>query len=129
MAKGNRFPSEANKKKSGAELKDKSNPEKVEGKSQDLVQVEYKKDNHLFIDHVWALRKGVNHLPKEVWEKFKDHPSAVQLSKDGHLVGPKEAPKDEPAKKQAEEDQQDGSEGEGQEGAQDAPQDQEPKAE
>lgn len=92
MAKNNRFPSNANKQKKQAEKKPAA-PEAVkavEGKKVELVEVEYKKENHHVLDHVHALRKGKNHLPKEVWEKAKAHPVNAALIKEGHLVGPAE---------------------------------------
>ena len=88
MAKGNRFPSDANKKK-GAAAKAEAAPA-VEGAKQDLVQVEYKKDNHHILSGVHALRQGVNHLPRSVWEEAKKHPSIQSMMASGHIVGPED---------------------------------------
>lgn len=96
MAKEARFPSDANKPKSSA----KSGPEAaieaakqssklaempsvppVEGVPQDLVKVKFNDDRHHLLDHVWALKKGINHLPKAIWEKAKAHPSIQSMLK------------------------------------------------
>lgn len=86
MAKENRFPADANRKKKSAEPKQSAEPPKeVEGKKEPLVQIQYNKENHHLLDHVYAIRKGLNHVPRWVWEKTENHPTIVQLIKDGHL--------------------------------------------
>lgn len=50
------------------------------------VALEYKKANHHFLDHVYCVVKGVNHVPKWVWEKARKQPAVAQLIKDGSLV-------------------------------------------
>lgn len=88
MAKGNRFPSDANKKKAAAAEKP---AEAVQGLKQDLVKVEYKEEKHHVLTGVHAIRQGVNHLPEHIWAAAKRHPSVQKLIEDGHIVQSKEA--------------------------------------
>ena len=89
MAKEKRFPSDANRQKPGFAPKELSKPEAktVSGSKQELVQVEYKKENHhLLPKSVHHLSKGINHLPKSVWEEHKKDPAIAHLLKEGHIV-------------------------------------------
>ena len=94
MAKNDRFPSDANKKKMQANRsKVEVMPDKpaVEGKAVPLVQVHFKKKHQHHLDHVWALMPGLNHIPAEVWDEAKKHPSIVKFKADGDLVDGEEA--------------------------------------
>lgn len=84
MAKEKRFPSDANKSKAKSAVKEADSV--VEGSKQELVKVEYTKDNHHVLQGVHALRKGVNHLPKEIWVEAKKHPSVIKMIEVGHIV-------------------------------------------
>lgn len=106
MAKGNRFPSDANKTKKqaiavgspGIEASVESAPssgKSVKGVKQELVQVGYHKANHHVLGiGVHALAPGLNHLPKSIWEEAAKHPSIQQMIKDKHITPPKS--KDDP---------------------------------
>jgi hypothetical protein len=92
MAKGNRFPSDANKKPA-AVPPGGAVPADAEGKkpvsveaSPELVQVHYKLKNHHHLDHVYCLAPGVNHLPKSVWEQHKGHPAVAKMVEAGELA-------------------------------------------
>lgn len=89
MAKDKRFPSDANKPKTGEKKSAAKAAPAAESaaKQQDLVQVEYKKENnHILAGGVHALAKGLNHVPKAIWEESKKHPSVAKLIADGHAV-------------------------------------------
>jgi hypothetical protein len=43
--------------------------------SQALKRIRYTEDNHHIIEHVHALRFGVNHVPAEIWDRAKEHPT------------------------------------------------------
>ncbi len=88
MAKKQRFPSSANPPKaSAAQAAPGPLPEAVAAKKQDVVQVEYKKENnHILGIGAHALAKGINTLPKQVWDDAKKHPSVQKLIADGHLI-------------------------------------------
>lgn len=113
MAKNKRFPSDANKSKNAAKKVEVTPEKTVEGKAVPLVQVEYKKENHHLLDHVYALRKGVNHIPADVWAKAAEHPTTKQLIKDGHLVGPAGAADEEEEEGDEDVDPSKDSDGEG----------------
>jgi hypothetical protein len=87
MAK-KRFPSDANKPKSGEKAAAPAKaPAAVSSSKQDLVQIQYNKENnHVLSNGVHSLAKGENHLPKAVWEASKSHPAIKQMIKDGHIV-------------------------------------------
>lgn len=91
--KGPKFPSPANVKKMDISSTPKdfkaevpASETVIEAKSQDLVQIEYKKDNHHVLSGVHALRNGVNHIPRHVWEDVKNHPFILEDIKNGHIV-------------------------------------------
>lgn len=50
-----------------------------------LVQLHYSGDNHHILDHVHAIRQGINHVPAAVWAKVKEAPAIVKLIADGKL--------------------------------------------
>ena len=52
----------------------------------DVVHLSYHGDNHHILDGVHAIAKGLNTIPKAVWEKCKNAPSILHLIKSGHLV-------------------------------------------
>lgn len=108
MAKTNRFPSEANVPKTGKKAALAVADEKaIEGKAQDLVQVEYKLENNHILEGVHALAKGVNHVPAHVWQKFSSHPAIMSMVKAGHIVPP-DAVKVEAAPESEEKDEESG---------------------
>lgn len=104
MAKGNRFPSDANKKKEPANVE--VMPErKVEGVARKLVQVEYRLKNHHMLNQVHAVGPGINHVDSAVWEAAKKHPATMHLIKEGHLIdlsGAQETVSEEPQAKEPE---------------------------
>lgn len=85
MAK-KKFPSDANQPKPGAKkLAIKTAPKKedvaqvaesteVVGKALELVQIQYNRDNHHVLSGVHALRQGLNHIPKAIWDSVKENP-------------------------------------------------------
>ena len=74
MAKKNKFPSDANKSKNASKQVEKAAEEVVvEGQAQELVQIQYEGENHHFLTHVNHLQKGLNQVPKSVYEASKDH--------------------------------------------------------
>lgn len=92
MAKDNRFPSPANQNKRTHVVANTEEPKSapvVEGKKQNLVQLEYKLENNHFLNpvsNVHSLAKGINHIPAHIWKAAKDHPATKKLMADGHLV-------------------------------------------
>lgn len=128
MAKNNRFPSDANKKKPTAESEKareagvsapaQETQASVDGVQQDLIAVQYHKDNHHILGiGAHALRKGVNHLPKAVWEEAKQHPSVQHLIKSGHISEPSEEVVSEPQAEEAEKPEQEEESDESEESA------------
>jgi hypothetical protein len=89
MASEKRFPSDANKKKEDAinPPEPKNEPVKkevvVEGKKEDIVQVQYSLDNAHVLKGAWSLGKGLNSVSKAVWDSVKDAPSIKKLLADG----------------------------------------------
>lgn len=95
MASNKRFPAPANKsaqskaapvKAAAAAPAPQAGMKAVEGKKQDLVQVHYKKKNNHILSAVHSLGEGINHVPRDVWESAKKHPSIQQMIMDEHIV-------------------------------------------
>lgn len=61
-------------------------PVVVEGKAQALVQLSYGADNHHWLNHVHSISRGLNHVPADVWEKAKEHPTTRALLGKGTIV-------------------------------------------
>ena len=106
MGKDKRFPSDANKPKSGEKPKAAPAPQKpVQASATPVVPVLYKKENNHILQGPHALAPGLNQVAKHVWEEAKKHPSVQKLIKDGHAVenpGAEEA--EEPAESQEDAD-------------------------
>jgi hypothetical protein len=76
MAQDVRFPSDANVRKVPEK---KIEEREVKGEPVELVGLHFKKDGCHALDHVHVLVKGVNQVPKHIWEKAKDSPAVKHL--------------------------------------------------
>jgi hypothetical protein len=86
-------------------------PEKVSvGKKQDLVQLHYSGENSVILHNgVHAISKGINHLPKDIFEEAQKHPNIAKLVKDGKLkvVGSPAEKAEEPVELEESKDEDD----------------------
>lgn len=81
-----KFPSPANTPKNAKKAPEVKEEKKiVEGKAQELISINYKKDNHLVIHGVHAIRTGMNSFPKSVWDAHKSAPAIQALIATGDL--------------------------------------------
>lgn len=93
MAKDNRFPSPANVevgrdgKAKPQKPKEVVKPAPVHAKQVELTELSYAGDNHLVMPNGFhMLKKGLNFLPKSVFDEAKKHPHIKKMIEEKKIV-------------------------------------------